>query len=47
MALCPGCTFDGLENDRKNKEDLECKMKVFITSGEDNPNPDRKILIQR
>lgn len=47
MAICPGCTFDGFEHNIEEKEKFEQKLKVFITSGDENPNPNRKILIQR
>jgi hypothetical protein len=45
MCICPGPTFDGLDIEGKKK--LEHKMKVFITSGEENPDEKRKILVQR
>uniref|UniRef100_A0A2S2RAB1 15-hydroxyprostaglandin dehydrogenase [NAD(+)] n=2 Tax=Sipha flava TaxID=143950 RepID=A0A2S2RAB1_9HEMI len=44
MCICPGPTFDGLDIEGKKK--LEHKMKVFITSGEENPDEKRKILVQ-
>jgi len=47
MAICPGPTFDGFKDDADGKKHLEQKLKVYITSGEENPNPNRVILVQR
>lgn len=47
MAICPGPTFDGFDEDVEGKRHLEQKLKVYITSGEEYPNPNRVILVQR
>lgn len=46
MAICPGPTFDGYENDIKARKILERKMQVLITNGEENPDPNRIISVQ-
>lgn len=47
MAICPGPTFDGFENDKEKKKMFEEKLRTFFTNGEENPDPNRKILVQR
>lgn len=47
MAICPGPTFDGFENNIEGKNELEREMNELITSGEKNPNSNRIIIIQR
>lgn len=47
MAICPGPTFDGFENDAAGKHALEQKLRVFMTCGDENPNPNKIILVQR
>lgn len=47
MTICPGCTFDGFENNNQDKTKFEEKVKILITNGEENPDPRRKILVQR
>lgn len=45
MAICPGPTFDGL--DIKEKNAIEHEIQELITSGEETPNPNRVIIIQK
>lgn len=47
MAICPGATFDGFENNIEGKKALEQEIEELITSGEEIPNPNRKLIIQR
>ncbi|KAE9541057.1 hypothetical protein AGLY_004302 [Aphis glycines] len=46
MAICPGPTFDGLDNNIDEKNSLEHEVQELITSGEETPNPNRVIIIQ-
>ncbi|XP_060878027.1 15-hydroxyprostaglandin dehydrogenase [NAD(+)]-like [Metopolophium dirhodum] len=46
MAICPGVTFDGFENNIEGKKALEQEIEELITSGEEIPNPNRKLIIQ-
>ncbi|XP_060853991.1 15-hydroxyprostaglandin dehydrogenase [NAD(+)]-like [Rhopalosiphum padi] len=46
MAICPGPTFDGFDNNIDEKNSLEHEIKELITSGEKTPNPNRVIIIQ-
>nr|BAH72009.1 ACYPI007612 [Acyrthosiphon pisum] len=46
MAICPGATFDGFENNIEGKKALEQEIEELITSGEEIPNPNRKLIIQ-
>ncbi|XP_050428504.1 15-hydroxyprostaglandin dehydrogenase [NAD(+)]-like [Adelges cooleyi] len=45
MAICPGPTFN-IDEDNEDIDMIVEKLKVYITRGETNPNPDRKIVIQ-
>jgi len=47
MAICPGGTFDGFENNIEGKIALEQEIAGLITSGEEIPNPNRKLILQR
>jgi len=47
MAICPGPTFDGFKDNIEEKKHLEQKLKVYITNGDENPNPNKVILVQR
>jgi len=47
MAICPGPTFDGLDNNIDEKNSLEHEIQELITSGEETPNPNRVIIIQK
>lgn len=47
MAICPGPTFDGFENNIDGKKALEKKIRTLLTSGEEHPNPNRILNIQR
>lgn len=47
MAICPGATFDGFENNIEGKYALEHEIEELIISGEENPNPNRILKIQR
>lgn len=47
MAICPGPTFDGFEDNVEQKNALENKIRTLLTSGEENPNPNRILNIQR
>lgn len=47
MAICPGGTFDGFENNIEGKKALEQEIEQLIISGEEIPNPNRILIIQR
>lgn len=47
MVICPGPTFDGFENNVEERKALETKVRTLLTSGEDNPDPNRVLNIQR
>jgi len=47
MAICPGGTFDGFENNIEGKNAIEREIEELITSGEEIPNPNRILIIQR
>jgi len=47
MAICPGATFDGFENNVEGKDALKQEIEDLITSGEEIPNPNRILIIQR
>ncbi|XP_022165720.1 15-hydroxyprostaglandin dehydrogenase [NAD(+)]-like [Myzus persicae] len=46
MAICPGATFDGFENNIEGKNALQQEIEDLITSGEEIPNPNRILIIQ-
>ncbi|KAL5242177.1 hypothetical protein ACI65C_009587 [Semiaphis heraclei] len=46
MAICPGATFDGFENNIEVKNALKLEIEELITSGEETPNPNRILIIQ-
>lgn len=46
IAICPGGTFDGFENNPEMKKSVEMEIKELITSGEEIPNPNRILIIQ-
>lgn len=47
MAICPGATFDGLDNNIDEKNSIEHEIRELIISGEEIPNPNRVIIIQK
>ncbi|XP_025194196.1 15-hydroxyprostaglandin dehydrogenase [NAD(+)]-like isoform X2 [Melanaphis sacchari] len=46
MAICPGPTFDGFDNNIDEKNSLEHEIKELIINGEETPNQNRVITIQ-
>jgi len=47
MAICPGPTFDGLDDNTDQKKSLENEIQELITGGEETPNPNRVLIIQK